>query len=179
MRYVVVRDTALGMLEQFKRHGCLEAGQREKLSAPVSAALGNRHEQDLVSLKSQDETPGVDLQMGRKGHLEIHRGPQKNESFEHTLHTEARYGKSEVHRHETATLKGEDEPYQETWEFTRFGQAGIEHVSITVTGNGVNLGGIHGRAEFIARNHEDSWYERTYQDIRSADLLSIYQQGTY
>ena len=179
MRYVAVRDTALGLLERFKSQGTLDASQREALISPASASEERRLHHDLVELKGQDEDPAQDLCSGRRGQVETQRGPQPNESIDRSVHTRAYYKRGEMALHQEATLSNDSEPYQETFEFTRFGKSGIEHVSITVMGDGVGVGGIHSMAEFISPNHDQSWRERTYQDFHNSDPIAIFQQGTY
>lgn len=179
MRFVAVRETALSLVERFKTQGSLDVSQRTPLISAASASEERRLQQDLVDIKRQDEDPAVDLRLGRKGQLETRRGPQPNESFERTVHTRAEIAENEMSRFQEATLQNESEPYQEIFEFTRYGQSGIEHVSVTVHGDAVGVGGIHSVAEFISPDHTQSWRERTYQDFHNSDLISIYQQGTY
>jgi len=175
MRSVAARETALAMLERFRSTGSLDSKQRESLIPPASQGLEQWIQRDLVSLKAQDEDPQIDLRSGHPGQLETVRGPSPRESVKRTLHSRAQWSDNEVLRHETATLKGETEPYQETFEFTRLGQSGIEYACITITGMGmgVGIGGIHGRAEFLSKDHQNSWLEKTYQDFRTADPLAM------
>ena len=178
MKFQAVRNTALAMMERFQTQGSLDPQQRTALIEPAARSEERRLREDLVTLQGQDEQPGLDLRPG-DGEVETFRGPVENESIERSLLRKARFSDSQIQLYEEATLARESEPYQETMEFTRFRQDGIEHVSITVLGDAVGVGGIHGMAEFIAMEPEKSWRERTYQDFHQADIMAIYQQGTY
>ncbi len=178
MKFQAVRNAALWMMERFQAQGSLDPGRREPLIEAAAVSEKRRLKDDLVLLQSQDEQPGVDWRSG-PGEVEIRRGPDPRENFERALVRKASFKDDEMRLFEEATLAHDREPYQETMEFTRFRADGIEHVSITILGDAVGVGGIHGMAEFLAHEPEKSWRERTYQDFRQADRLTLFQQGTY
>lgn len=166
------------MLERFKTQGSLDPNCRQSLIEPAARSEQRRLSADLVTLQAEDDKPGHDRLPG-KGEVETRRGPDPNESIERSLYRRARYDDQEMLVFQEATLAKESEPYQETVEFTRFRNDGIEHVSLTIMGDAVGVGGIHGMAEFLSDEPDKSWRERTYQDFRQSDLIAIYQQGTY
>jgi len=178
MKFQAVRNAALSMMDRFQSQGTLDPARREPLIEAAAASEQRRLQGDLVMLQSQDEQPGVDWRSGA-GEVEIRRGPDPRESVERSLVRKASFNECEMRLYEEATLAHDREPYQETMEFTRFRPDGIQHVSITILGDAVGVGGIHGMAEFLAHEPEKSWRERTYQDFRQADPVALFQQGTY
>jgi len=178
MKFQVVRNTALTLLERFKTQGSLDPNCRQSLIEPAAQSEKRRLSADLVTQQAEDSRPEHDLLAG-KGEVETRRGPDPKESIERSLYRRARYDQQQMLVFQEATLAKESEPYQETVEFTRFRGDGIEHVSLTILGDAVGVGGIHGMAEFLSNEPEKSWRERTYQDFHQSDLIAIYQQGTY
>lgn len=167
MKFIAVQNQTLGMLERFRTQGTVSPETRKEL-IPIAAQCETR--------RLQDEFHAVQAQGARV----THRGPTSKETLERSLDTRTELKKNEFSKHELATLHGDDEPYQETYEFTRFRPDGISHATITILGDGgVGVGGICGRAEFLSPDPGKSWYEDIQSNFLGQDLLSIYQQGTY
>jgi len=159
------------MLERFRTQGTVSPETRSPL-IPAAVQAETRRLRDEFSHDNGSHD------------VRIARGPTDKEWLERSLESHTSFAgdvrEGEISKHELATLKNEDEPYQETFEFTRFRTDGIAHTTITILGDGgVGVGGICGRAEFLSPEPGKSWYEDIQSNFLGADTLSLYQQGTY
>lgn len=181
MRLVAVRNAALRQLEKFKTEGSLGSKDRIQLIEPAVNGERNRLTDEFISTQESDGKPG-DL-APEDGLLVTSRGPSERESIPRRLDTETRFqgdlSKGESSRHELAKAWDDREPYQETFEHTRFQDGGISHVSVTIQGDAVGTGGILTMAEYLSPEPGQSWRERSFQGFTSDDALRMYKQGTY
>ncbi len=183
MKFNVARDAALGQLERFRSQGNLGASNKIDLIPEAVAGETRRLSDEFKSTKNADQKPELDLS-DKKGYIHTLRGPTDKEWLDRTVETGSKiHGtpkKGEVETHRLATLAGEDEPYQETFELTKFQPDGISHVSVTIQGDGgVGCGGIISMAEFLSPEPGKSWRERSETNFLNQDTLALYQQGTY
>lgn len=182
MRFNVARDYALTQLAQFRASGSLDQSCRQALIEPAAQAESHRLTDEFRRTRKQDQ--GADDLSRIKGKVHTWRGPSDRESVsrdvEKATTLKGTTSKGEMASHELATLTGDSEPYQDTYELTKFQRDGISHVSVTIVGDGgVGCGSIISMAEFLSAEPGKSWRERTSTDFLSHDLVSLYQRGTY
>lgn len=182
MRFNVAKEVALGQLQQFRQNGSVDAGRRIALIEPAVAAETRRLTDEFHQSRQLDQSED-DLSR-LKGAVHTLRGPSEKETVSRTVEKAtslagtARNG--EMSSHELATLSGDNEPYQDTYEWTEFQPEGIKHVTVSIVGDGgVGCGSIISMAEFLSPEPEKSWRERTSTDFLGQDLFAIYNQGTY
>ena len=180
MKVQLVQNAALSRLEQFKTHGTLGA-EKIKLIEPAAQGQMNRLRDQFSSTIAADQ--GESDLNGATGVVHTFRGPTAQESVERSLETKSVFSgdasEGEISSHQLATLKSDDEPYQESYEFTQFRSDGISHVTITILGDAVGTGGIVSMAEFLSDQPGQSWRERHQEDFIGADIIGMYQAGTY
>lgn len=181
MRFVAVRDAALKQLNRFKTTGSLGTGERLKLIPAAVNGETNRLTDEFVQSHALDNRDGD--QAPESGRIVTSRGPTPKESLPRHLDTEVlikgdlKNGESE--RHEIATAYDDKEPYQETFEYTKYRDGGISHVSVVIQGDAVGTGGIITMAQFLSPEPGESWRERSFESFTGGDILKLYDQGTY
>lgn len=181
MRFVAVRNAALKHLQQFKEHGSLRSDDRIELIPAAVKGETNRLRDEFISVQDADGSQ-ADLDK-TDGRVVTSRGPSERESFPRHVDTETIFegsvnnGTTETHQLEKAW--DQTEPYQETFESTRYQEDGISHVSVTIKGDAAGVGGIISMAQFLSPEPGMSWRERSFQSFTGEDPIALYQQGTY
>lgn len=183
MRFVAVQNRALEILNQFRSHNQFPQGRRIELcEAAVDSQTRHLTEEFRATKKQDQDSSDLDR---TKNVVHTFRGPSAKEWLERDVETKTQISgtptQGHMLRHELDTLKGENEPYQELFDFAQFDKTGggIRHITIAILGDGgVGCGAIVTKTEFLTPEPGKSWREESQMDFLAQGILGVYQQGT-